>query len=549
MKYHAKKLFLTFLCCLGLLAVAGCQGSLGNGDGEADGETDGRDVGDGHGDGVDVDPDGVTDIDVEIPPGCGDGIVGEGEECDPEYEADRSCNTTCGSGGTQRCSIVCTWDECEPPEEECNGEDDDCDGQADNGFACGAGSSEVCFSYCERDVVRTCSNTCSWGDCEIPTITCNEFIVPYGEDPIPLRNTMVFSSSFKQADIYFLMDTSASMTQELDALQGAIADPIVPGVAAVFADPWFGVGHFEDYPVTPYGTAGSGDVSYENLHNLNPDPDGTESAIDALVIHHGGDMPEAHVVALWTTATGDPTRTIPEQFAPTCSGRTFGFPCFREDSLAMIIMITDAEFHNGPGGANAYGESVPAPGYDETVGALLDAHIKVIGIHDSSYASDAHLRDLVYATGAVTAEGDPLVFNLTSGGANIAEQVVTAVQSLASDVPISVSAVVRDDLDDEVDARVFVLRIEPNTTDSYEDPLNPGVFCVPGLPVADTDGDEYDDTFTEVLPGTALCFNIIAAQNDTVPSSSEPQRFRAFVEILGDGTTVLDIREIFFIVP
>ena len=300
MKHCENKFFLALLCCLGLPAVASCQGSLGTGDGEADGETDGWDIVDGQGDGVDVDTDTDIDPDVEIPPGCGDGIVSESEQCDPEYEASRACTTTCGSGGTQRCSIICTWDDCEPPEEQCNGEDDDCDGEADNGFDCAAGSTEVCFEYCGRDVVRTCSETCSLGDCGVPTITCNEFIVPYMDDPIPARNTMVFSSYYRQADVYFIMDTSASMTQELGALQGAIADPIVPGVAAIFADPWFGAGHFEDYPVSPYGTASSGDVSYEHLQNLDPDPDGTEAAIGALAIHHGGDMPEAHVVALWT---------------------------------------------------------------------------------------------------------------------------------------------------------------------------------------------------------------------------------------------------------
>ncbi|MFH1434756.1 MAG: hypothetical protein ABIJ56_03470 [Pseudomonadota bacterium] len=536
--------------CFFALSAAGCQGSLGTGDGETDGEADG-DMGDGHGDGVDVDQDTDTDIDpdVEIPPGCGDGIVGEGEQCDPEYEASRACTTTCGSGGTQRCSIICTWDDCEPPEEQCNGEDDDCDGEADNGFDCAAGSTEVCFEYCGRDVVRTCSETCSPGDCEVPTITCNEFIVPYGEDPIPARNTMVFSSTIRQADVYFLVDTTASMQQEISALKGAIADPIIAGIHDIFPDPWFGAGHFEDYPISPYGTPSYGDVSYENFQDLDPDPDGTVSAIVALEQAYGGDTPEAHVVALWTIATGDPFRTIPVQPDPSCDGGRFGYPCFREGSLPVIVVITDAEFHNGPGDANHYGEDVPAPSYVQTVDALVGAHVKIIGIHESSYAGDGHLRDLAFATGSVTIEGGPLVFNLAAGGGNIAEAVVSSVQTLAGQVPLEVTAAVRDDLEDEVDARMFVDRIEPNTTDGYEDPLNPGVFCVPGLPVADTDGDTFDDTFTEVLPGTALCFNIIPAQNDTVPSSPEPQRLRAFIEITGDGTTVLDIREIFFIVP
>ena len=44
-------------------------------------------------------------------------------------------------------------------------------------------------------------------------------------------------------------------------------------------------------------------------------------------------------------------------------------------------------------------------------------------------------------------------------------------------------------------------------------------------------------------------FDIFAARNTTVPPTDTPQLFRAGVDVLGDGVTVLDTREVFFLVP
>ena len=65
----------------------------------------------------------------------------------------------------------------------------------------------------------------------------------------------------------------------------------------------------------------------------------------------------------------------------------------------------------------------------------------------------------------------------------------------------------------------------------------------------DTNGDGYRDTFQGVRPGTPVCFDIIVKQNDTVPPTAMPQMFRANLQVLGDGFTPLDTRDIFFLVP
>ncbi|MFH1437533.1 MAG: hypothetical protein ABIJ56_17635 [Pseudomonadota bacterium] len=565
----SNKIVVVSLCLTAGLMFA-CQGTLGSGgdadtdgadgDGTADsaGDTQEDSLPDGMPDGVeDTHPDSVedtpadtpadTDVDVEVPEECGNGVVDEGEDCDPEHEASRSCDTACGSTGTQPCTAECEWGACEPPDEACNGEDDDCDGTDDNGFECVRGSGEVCFTYCGSGISRTCGDACTWGECGEPEGACSEIIVPYGEDPYPPVLTLVFDTSIKIADVYFLVDTTGTMYSEISGLKTGISGTIIPGLAGAVRDIRMGVGHFEDYPVTPYGS--SGDTSYENLANLDADPESMAAGVAALYSGGGNDYPESHVTALWTVARGDPAPTMPRQPEPACEGSQFGYPCFRRGSLPVILLFTDAPFHNGPRNANPYGEGIAAPSYDETVTALVEENIKVIAVFSGTTGDRAHTNQLVVDTGAVTDGGSPVVRSIPADGAGLSDAVVGAFEELVTQVPLSVTARAWDDPTDEIEATEFIARIETNVTDSVEDPDNPGVFCVTGLAVDDVSGDGFDDTFTGVLPGTAVCFDIIPARNESVPSTGEEQTARAFIEIIGDGTTSLDVREIFFIVP
>jgi hypothetical protein len=46
-----------------------------------------------------------------------------------------------------------------------------------------------------------------------------------------------------------------------------------------------------------------------------------------------------------------------------------------------------------------------------------------------------------------------------------------------------------------------------------------------------------------------VCFDVIPRMNTTVMPTDMPQVFRAIIEVVGDGVTVLDEREVFFLVP
>jgi hypothetical protein len=74
-------------------------------------------------------------------------------------------------------------------------------------------------------------------------------------------------------------------------------------------------------------------------------------------------------------------------------------------------------------------------------------------------------------------------------------------------------------------------------------------LCTNGLTDRDTNADSFDDEYVDVRAGTPVCWKLIPKVNNTVPATDMPQLFRATVDVIGDGVTLLDTREVFFLVP
>jgi hypothetical protein len=113
-------------------------------------------------------PEGCTPGDDDC-----DGRIDEDSECTIDGTT-RSCTTSCGSTGSQRCDAdTCTYEACVPPAEVCNGEDDDCDGRIDQTFACVTGATRTCTSGCGTAGTQTCTAGCAWGTCVPSPEACN----------------------------------------------------------------------------------------------------------------------------------------------------------------------------------------------------------------------------------------------------------------------------------------------------------------------------------------------------------------------------------------
>jgi hypothetical protein len=286
------------------------------------------------------------------------------------------------------------------------------------------------------------------------------------------------------------------------------------------------------------------------LQEMTADVMAVESALTGWSTCGGS---EPYTQDLYALATGDVAPFMgwggvtPSSWTCTPPG-DIGWPCFRTDSLPIIVQFGDEDF----GEAISY--CSPSYNHDQAITALNDISAKYIGVNSgsSTYSSHADMVIIAEGTGSVDTGGGALVFDISSTGTGLGTQVVDAIEILANQVPIEVTTDLRDDLSDLVDTvSEFIDYIEPSVVGGYPDPTDETVICVGGLEVADA-YDPFDgrpDSFTSVLPGTPVCFDIYVVQNWTVPCTEEPQTFLCEIDVIGDGITVLSTRQVYFLVP
>lgn len=480
----------------------------------------------------------------------------------------------------------------------------------------------------------------------------------------------------RTADVYFLMDTTGSMGGEISNLRSSLrSGTYIPGcsggiigaIRCTIPDAWFGVGYHDDYPVSPYGSWG--DEVYRNLQDITSDVSAAQNAVNSLPLHGGNDGPESQTQALWAIASGGGLGSYLS--SRTCSAGRWGYPCFRPGTIPIVILFTDAPFHNGPNGNNyssSFGATpLPSPSsvsgnedmasaydvgdaatswtgfsgntcgmsddhdlgcvYDyagdavyrftvstrssitittegssfdtaislrnssfgevtcnddggsgytskivrtldpgtyyvvissyystcgsyrlsigntafgggypvswaQTVSALNANGVRVITIHSGAGYGIEDARDLADATGSLSGSGARYVFEIPTNGSGLSTAVVDAVVDLANYNRMDIGArAVDNPATAGVDERGFV---ESITARGW----GPG-SCT---------GTSGGHTFVDCLPGTHVDFRI-AFRNDFVMPTTSPQVFDFWIEVVGDGTFVLERIPVRIVVP
>jgi hypothetical protein len=269
--------------------------------------------------------------------------------------------------------------------------------------------------------------------------------------PLPDLQSAIGQISAGAIDLFILVDTSASFTDDLPIFKAQAPD-IIAGIQAMNANVRFGIGRFEDYPINPFGDPG--DVAYTRLVDLTfvdltSATDPVLTAIDGLSTTSGGDFPESQLVALFQAATGagQDLSGQGQGQANIPSGQNANF---RDGATKLFLLWTDASFHlNGDAGDIPY----PGPTFVEVVEAIeaLDPP-QVIGI-SSGGGGVADLEAIAAATGAIAPDtgvdcdangsvdisaGDPIVCEIASSGEGIAEAIVSVVEAVvAAATPIA----------------------------------------------------------------------------------------------------------------
>jgi len=373
------------------------------------------------------------------------------------------------------------------------------------------------------------------------------FVEPYQAPQTPRDDDLDFTTRLQNVDVYILVDRSGSMGDETSSIQRNLAGvidrlqcpPMGSGSPSTcIADLWAGVGGIGYRAAQPF-------VHYRDIQ---PDP----SAVTIPGVPGTGTTLETLTFGVWAAMTASGTAqatgcsfssTVTERGScsnspAAAAGFTgYGYPCFREGALPVILLATDEP----PLTAN---DTYVCPTWTTTQSALASRHGKVVGVYGSGTTDVTRedLRTMARDTGAVdAAHGNaPLVFDGADAGASTA--IEDGIRALANGIPLDMVARPTDDSGDSVDAvAAFVDHLETLQGGSPS--------CASGLTDVDSNGDGFRDRFVGVRAGTPVCWKLASKPNTTVPATDRPQLFRATIDVYGDGITRLDSRRVFFLVP
>jgi len=308
-------------------------------------------------------------------------------------------------------------------------------------------------------------------------------------------------------------------------------------------------------------TSGDGNFVYQNLLDLQPDPSETQTALPAAC--WGQPCWEPPLGALFYTVTGYgsasattdgftvPPLEVPEP--PGCPVGYWGYPCFRPDSLPIVLLIGDEPFRECylPDGADL-GDCVSSkpdwmdtPDFPIVANAVNVFGAKVVGIMGNASSSNEEIlqeemETICNQTDSVDELDNPFVFHGADDGA--ADAIAEGIKTLTQTIPLDMLALAEDDDADTVDAvEAFVDYLEVYTPGTAE--------CIAWPDLNDSDDDTHDDEFLGVTAGMPVCWKIVVQENQTVGPLDTVQLFKAYVHLWGNDTTLLDTRTVYFVVP
>lgn len=237
-------------------------------------------------------------------------------------------------------------------------------------------------------------------------------------------NVTVPEEGVQALDVVILTDISGSYFDDIDTLKSK-AEDVVTALAGQVADVQFGLASFSDFPIAPYGSSGYNDEAYFLDQRITNDLPAFFSAVDGLDTLFGDDGPESQLEALYQLATGagrdlnaDGDYTDTGDIAPMNIG-------WRPGALRLVILSTDASFHNSDAES-----TYPGAGFAETLSALDEADIMVLGLYSSVYAQG----DIESVTNATHGAALPL----ESDSGNIVQAISDALDVSFRNVTVSI---------------------------------------------------------------------------------------------------------------
>ncbi|MEM6731984.1 MAG: hypothetical protein AAF658_10535, partial [Myxococcota bacterium] len=360
-------------------------------------------------------------------------------------------------------------------------------------------------------------------------------LVPEGDAATPTVSRVSFVFPLRELDLTFLVDRSGSFVEER-----AIAAEAIPRIVAGLTCTPGETGCLEQIwtSVLSIGDEGASLPPFGVESFLDSNPVAAASAINALedLLPCCGDDVNltvwSAVGGLGSSSSGC-TVSDPYLDAGSCVGSPVGdtgvgYSCRRPEASRIVVLLTDESNIDLCPSVSALGVAASSFG------------VPIVTAYGSptSAATIANLRALSIASGALDLEANPLTFEVSSD--EFEPGLENALSALTTGVPLTLDARFADDASsDALDASVFVERLETFGDD---------VEC-PIIASTDTNADGFPDRYPTVLPGTQVCWNLVATPNTTVIATDAAQVFPSTVELVAEGLTVLSAVDVVFIVP
>jgi len=439
---------------------------------------------------------------------------------------------------------------------------------------------------------------------EDPTTSARDFFftVPYKAPPDPPDDILKFTTNIQQVDVAFVMDSTGSMSGPISNLKTTLSTTIMPALKAAIPSVGVAVVDHKDFPTGSYG--GTGDFPVKILSGIvvqatPADLTTVQTAVGKYSASGGYDTPESQIAAMYHTLTGKvitwPGGTVA---AVTPKAGTTGAVGFRGGAVPVVVMITDASWHNGVyGSVNGFGETIAysfaSPKTADLKDAFKTANAKFVGVNvaQSWSTSDSPGKDMADMSDATSSNLPPtafdgpgkptgcgtgqcctglsgagrapdaaggkcrLNFDSNSSGSGVSTGIVTAIKAIAAGSVYDILPELANDTTNPggVDATIFIDRLE-----AFADTTK-GCSGTPRK--SDPAKVSYNDMIGGIIAGKqTACFKIIAKQNDTVPSTEVAQFFKAKIRMKGIAPGVIvgpttprvdlgDERTVLFLVP
>ena len=327
-----------------------------------------------------------------------------------------------------------------------------------------------------------------------------------------------FTPTILQADLMFVLDSTCSMTEELETMANNFSQVVstinIPDLA-------FGVAEFQDYAQDPFGYWWFNDKPFTLNQQVTTNTTLVQSALDGLtpIFHDGADFPESSMEALYQTLTGvgydhdgddildvsssasvDNTDVPPfiadssDAFGGTAPGiysssvpgtGTLGGAGFRDGSIPIVVYTTDNLMRDADQSATFGLPSAAAnpAGQSDVVAAAADTGARLIAIGTDS-TPQPQMTGLANQTGSladIDGNGsiEPLVF--VGIDSAVVSFVIDGVEALVNSGQFDLTL----EIDDQ--GLGFVTDIQPavhsnvtvNTTVNFSVTLYPNVALIP----------------------------------------------------------------------